>query len=325
VRVLDLTWAWAGPFATMLLADLGAEVVNVEWDPRPSNLRVQPPLVDKDAVDGGAWWSANQRNKLSIGIDLKRPEGRQIVLDLAAMSDIAIDNFSAGVVDRLGVGYDDLAGVNRSLVYVSMSAYGAHGPCAHYLGYGTQLYTASGFANLTGRKPDIASLMGIPLPDPISGLAGAVAAVSTLHRALTTGRGGHLDVSELEATCMVLRDGLTGRRSSYELASAGDGGGEQVVVRQGSAEERVAGLGDVLEDPWLGQRGFWHEDPHLAPRSPGLRIGAPPFLVDGARPPIWCGAPRLFSGTERVLQGLLGWDDAQVAAATAAGFVRCAP
>jgi crotonobetainyl-CoA:carnitine CoA-transferase CaiB-like acyl-CoA transferase len=321
VRVLDLTWAWAGPFATMLMADLGAEVVNVEWEPRPSNLRVQSPLVDNDAVDGGAWWSANQRNKLSIGIDLKQPEGRQIVLDLAAMSDIAIDNFSAGVVDRLGIGYEDLAAVNPALVYVSMSAYGAAGPCAHYLGYGTQLYTASGFANLTGRKPDVPSLMGIPLPDPISGVAGAVAAVSTLHRALTTGRGGHLDVSELEATCMTLRDGLTGRRSSYELGRDG----EQVVVRQGTAEERVASLEDVLTDPWLRQRGFWHEDPQLAPRSPGLRMGGPPFLVDGERPPIWCGAPPLFSGTERVLQGLLGWDEGRVVAATSAGFVRCSP
>ena len=102
LRVLDLSWAWAGPFATMLLADLGAEVINLEWHPRPSNLRVQPPSAMAGSPDGGGWWSANQRGKASVGVDLKTAGGLAVVADLAAVSDVVVENFAAGVVDRLG-------------------------------------------------------------------------------------------------------------------------------------------------------------------------------------------------------------------------------
>ncbi len=85
-RILDLTWAWAGPFATMLLAELGAEIVNIEAIPRPSNLRVQQPLVDGFGFDASAWWSATQRGKSSVGINLKHEEGRRLVTELARRS-----------------------------------------------------------------------------------------------------------------------------------------------------------------------------------------------------------------------------------------------
>src|SRR5262249_18012050 len=145
-RVLDLTWAWAGPFATTLLAELGAEVVNLEWTPRPSNLRVQQPLAEGFGFDGSAWWSATQRGKSSVGINFKHADGRQLVADLARHCDAVIDNFAPGVVDRLGIGFDDLVGANPNLAYVSMSAFGASGPSSHYVGYGTHLYASAGLS-----------------------------------------------------------------------------------------------------------------------------------------------------------------------------------
>ena len=104
LRVLDLTWAWAGPFATTVLADLGAEVINVERQPTRSNLRRNPPYRDgrEGSANVSGWWSANQRGKISLGVDMKTPEGVQVIRDLAARADVVVENFSPGVVDRLG-------------------------------------------------------------------------------------------------------------------------------------------------------------------------------------------------------------------------------
>ncbi len=313
VRVLDLSWAWAGPFATTLLADLGAEVVNIEWLPRPSNLRVQAPFAGERSVDTGGWWSANQRNKLSVAADMKTPLGRDIVHDLAAISDIALANFSAGVVDRLGVGFKDLSVRNPRFVYVSMSAYGATGPSSHFVGYGTQLYAAAGFAYLTSPDGTTPSMMGIPIPDPISGIAAAIAALAHLHGARRSGRGVEVDVSELEATCICLLEGLVDEATHPEYAT------EQIdgrwLIRQGPRVEQVATIGESLHDRWLTDREFWVDDPRLSTAATALKMAAPPFLVDGRRAPVWRGAPKLFADTEVVLRDLLGWDEARIAKA----------
>jgi crotonobetainyl-CoA:carnitine CoA-transferase CaiB-like acyl-CoA transferase len=310
LRVLDLSWAWAGPFATTLLADLGAEVINVEWRPRPSNLRVQPPFAGVRGDDSGAWWSANQRNKFSIAVDLRSAVGRKVVYELAAISDIALENFSAGVVDRLGVGFVDLAAHNGRLVYVSMSAYGESGPSAHFVGYGTQLYAAAGFGYLTSPDGSTPSVMGIPIPDPISGIAAAIAAVAHFYAARRSGRGIHVDVSELEATCVCLLEGLIGDRAGagYETV-ARDG---RWVIRREGHEAPVATIGESLSDPWLTSREFWMDDPRLSATAPGLQMAGPPFVIDGRRAPVFRGAPTLFSDTRLVLGQLLGWDEGQI-------------
>ena len=210
LRVLDLTWAWAGPFATTVLADLGAEVINVERQPTRSNLRRNPPYRDGREGSGNVsgWWSANQRGKISLGVDMKTPEGVQVIRDLAARADVVVENFSPGVVDRLGVGYDDLLAVNPRLVYVSMSAYGATGPQAHFIGYGTHMYAASGAGFATSRDGETISQMWIPLPDPISGLAGAYAIAAYAGGARRSGRPAYVDLSELESMCCIALEPL---------------------------------------------------------------------------------------------------------------------
>jgi crotonobetainyl-CoA:carnitine CoA-transferase CaiB-like acyl-CoA transferase len=312
VRVLDLTWAWAGPFATTLLADLGAEVINIELAPRPSNLRVQAPFAGVPSVDAGGWWSTNQRNKYSVGVDLKTEIGRETVHELAAFSDIVMANFSAGVVDRLGVGFDELTRINPALVYVSMSAYGATGPSSHFVGYGTQLYAAAGFSYLTSPTADTPSIMGIPIPDPISGMAAAIGAVAYLYAARRSGRGAYLDVSELEATCITLMEGLVAETPSTTYRVDEINGRSH--ISSGNRTERVASITDALHDDWLVKRGFWMVDPHLNAVAPGLKMAGPPFVVDQERADVFRGAPALFADTRLVLGDLLGWDDTRIAA-----------
>lgn len=296
LRVLDLSWAWAGPFATTLLADLGADVVNVEWQPRLSNLRCQRPFArEPGPPNSSGWWSANQRGKRSVGINFKDADGVRLVHELAAVSDVVLENFSPGVVDRLGIGFDDLVAVNPRLVYVSMSAFGKAGPHAHFVGYGTQILAASGGGFAAGAL----SQMEIPYPDPVSGFAGALGALAYAVGAARDGRPAFLDLSELECMCAL-------------LAAAGDEPARPAQVRRPA---------EVLDDPWLAERGYFVPDEAAELRGSGVRIGGPLFAVDGVRLPARAGAPTLFAHTREVLAGALGRDDARIDALYRSGSV----
>ncbi len=235
LRILDLSWAWAGPFATTLLSDLGAEVINVEWQPTASNMRRNPPFAaeNEDSNNTAAWWSANQRGKFSIGVNLKTAGGKQIVKALAAESDVVVENFSPGVVDRLGVGYGDLIESNSSLVYVSMSAFGQTGPRSHYIGYGTHVYAAAGAGYATSQDGRTCSQMYIAYPDPVSGLGGAFAIAAFVRNAQATGKPARVDLSELEMTAAIVleplldaladEDDVSGPDLEYLVVETGDG------------------------------------------------------------------------------------------------------
>ena len=254
LRVLDLTWAWAGPFATTLLADLGAEVINVEREPTRSNLRRNPPYrVGREGSDNvSGWWSANQRGKISLGVDLKTPAGAQVIRDLAARADVVVENFSPGVVGRLGVGYDDLLAVNPRLVYVSMSAYGATGPQAHFIGYGTHVYAASGAGFATSRDGETTSQMWIPYPDPVSGLAGAYAIAAYACGARRSGRPAYVDLSDLESMCCIALEPMLAA-GSPEPPAARDGVGPRRLSRRLQRRRSLRGA-DRARPRFVGRR-----------------------------------------------------------------------
>ncbi len=257
LRILDLSWAWAGPFATTLLADLGAEVVNVEWYPRASNLRRNAPFAENraDSHNTAAWWSANQRGKLSIGVDMKTPEGRDVVRDLAARSDVVVENFSPGVVHRLGVDFENLVQANPRLVYVSLSAFGQTGPRSHYVGYGTQVYASAGACYATSQDGRTLSQMYIPFPDPVSGLAGAFAIAAFVSHARTTGRPARVDLSEQEAMAMVvlepLLDALEKREGKRDDAPSTTDSFTRRYVVVGTADSRFVALLARAPNDWL--------------------------------------------------------------------------
>jgi crotonobetainyl-CoA:carnitine CoA-transferase CaiB-like acyl-CoA transferase len=209
VRVLDLGWTWAGPFAGMILTDLGAEVIKVESGQRIDVLRWSGAFADgvRDHERSGYNNSCN-RGKQSVTIDLKHPEGRQLVLDLAAHCDVAIENFSPRVLPGLGLGWDDLSTANPQLVMLSLSAYGASGPEQDYIAYGDHLLYASGMTSVTGHPDDPPTPIGTYYGDPVAGIYGALAILAALEERDRTGEGQHLEYAQIEGLVAMMPGAL---------------------------------------------------------------------------------------------------------------------
>ena len=149
VRVVDFTHFIAGPLATMFLADMGAEVIKIEPPARGDELRYYPPVLPELPAQGAPFFWAN-RNKRSLALDLKTPGGIEIALDLIRSADVVVENFSTGVMDRLGLGYERCRALNPRVVFCSISAYGREGPYADRLGFDPIAQAESGFVAMNG-------------------------------------------------------------------------------------------------------------------------------------------------------------------------------
>lgn len=193
--MLDLTRVLAGPYATMLLADLGAEVIKVEQPGEGDVTRHMPPLK---AGESHYFMSIN-RNKRDIAVDMKRPEGRQVILDLARHCDVAIENFRPGVARRLGVDYEALRAVRPDIIYCAISAFGQTGPYSNRTAFDVAMQAMGGAMGLTGDPGGRPMRMGLPMADLGTGLfavAGVLAAVIERQR---TGQGQMVDVSMMDS------------------------------------------------------------------------------------------------------------------------------
>lgn len=201
VRVLDLTMAWAGPYATRLLADMGAEVIKVEsaraWD----LLRALHLLGGETerAYNRSAYFNHNNRNKYGCSLDLRLPRGRDLFLRLVALSDVVIENFRTDVLDDLGLDYSALRAVNPKIILVSMPGHGRTGPEASYVTYGSQVEQLSGLTSLTGYRGEGPHKSGISYGDPVAGTMAAAAVLTAIWRRRRTGEGGHFEVAQREA------------------------------------------------------------------------------------------------------------------------------
>jgi crotonobetainyl-CoA:carnitine CoA-transferase CaiB-like acyl-CoA transferase len=209
IRVLDFTWAWAGPFCTMQLAHMGAEVIRVETENRGCVTRGLPPFADDVAGPNRAgYYNQYNQGKRSITMDLSKPEAIQIALAMARRCDVVTDNFAAGVMDRLGLGYETIRAQRPDIVMLSMSGYGQTGPLKSYVSYGPPAAATAGFFALSGYQGHGPSEIGVSYADPNAGIFGAVAVmVALLHRKLT-GRGQYIDQSQLETALALLPEGL---------------------------------------------------------------------------------------------------------------------
>ncbi|MPY60063.1 CaiB/BaiF CoA-transferase family protein [Streptomyces spongiae] len=203
VRVLDLTWVLAGPYCTKVLADHGADVIKVESLSRPDPTRFAPfmhlsrgPHTDPNT---NGYFNEVNRNKRSIALDTRTEEGVAVLRDLIASCDVLVENFSATVMTRLGLGFDTLREINPGLVYVSMSGMGHTGPRAGWVSYADTVSAASGLTGLTGWGPD--DVVGVIYGhgDIVAGLQAALATLAALEHRAETGRGQHIDLSQLEA------------------------------------------------------------------------------------------------------------------------------
>ena len=210
VRVLDLTHVWAGPLATRVLADLGAEVVKIE-----APMGRGPRRHDGDSPIGGRLratvggetgapeepWNTNamfaklQRNKRSVAVDLQTTPGRDTFLRLAKGADVVMENFSARVMPKLGLGYDAVAQANPRIIYVSMPGFGKSGPYTDRVAFGSTVEPMSGLTAVLGYGPDEPRNTAMALIDPISAVNAAAAVADALRCRARTGRGRHVEMS----------------------------------------------------------------------------------------------------------------------------------
>ncbi len=202
IRVLDLTRALAGPYCTMFLGDLGAEVAKIEQPLVGDDTRGWgPPFVGKES----AYFLAINRNKKSITIDLKSDRGVELVRRLAGRADVLVENFRPGTLERLGLGERELRPINSRLIYASLSGFGADGPMKDWPGYDLVIQAWGGFMSITGMADGEPTKVGVAIIDIVAGLMMGKAIVAALFARERTGVGQKIDTSLLEAevACLI--------------------------------------------------------------------------------------------------------------------------
>ena len=190
IRVIEFTNIASGPFCGMLLADMGADVIKVE-KPTGDDMRFWPPISDGYSEN----FASVNRNKRSIALNLKSDEDIQVAKTLCANADVVVENNRAGVMERLGLGYEDLKALNPAILYCSINAFGSDGPYAHRGGFDLVIQAASGIMSVTGEDNPVKC--GVPISDFATGLYGAFAIAAALREVAETGQGAHIDASML--------------------------------------------------------------------------------------------------------------------------------
>src|SRR5262245_38030341 len=203
VRVLDLSRMLAGPYGSLLLADLGAEVIKIEDPAGGDPMRAMgPPFLGAERES--AYFLSVNRNKKSVALDLEQPEGREVFHDLCRVADVVWENFRPGVLARLGCGPDVLHGINPRLVICSISAFGQEGPYREWPAFDLALQAMGGAMSLTGEAGRPPARMGLPMGDLAGGMFGALAVAGALLRRERTGEGTHFDLSLLDCQASLL-------------------------------------------------------------------------------------------------------------------------
>lgn len=224
--VLDLTRILSGPFATMTLADLGADVIKIEQPGTGDDTRQWgPPFQGGEA----AYFLSVNRNKRSLAVDLKTAEGLQIVQELARRADVVVENFRPGTAARLGLGYEDLSRENPGLVYASISGYGQTGPDAERAGYDAIAQARSGIMSVTGEPDGPPVRVGVSSADLVAGMWASIGILAALHEKQRTGSGQWVDISLLD-----------GSVSWLTYVSSGYFASGEIPKRYGSAHPTIA-------------------------------------------------------------------------------------
>ncbi|MQF48630.1 CoA transferase [SAR202 cluster bacterium AC-647-N09_OGT_505m] len=204
IRVIDLGTVIAGPYCTMQLADLGAEVIKIE-EPAAAERRSLPggglTYQPSDFIQVGSY---RDRNKEAMSLNIRHPKGLEILLGLIQKADVVTENFSPGTMDRMGIGYDVLKAINPRIIYVSISAFGQTGSYKHHRGYDILAQARTGFASTTGFPTDPPTRAGNAITDYFAGLLGALSILAALRHVERTGRGQSIDLALFEGLFMTL-------------------------------------------------------------------------------------------------------------------------
>ncbi|TDE58446.1 CoA transferase [Nonomuraea mesophila] len=266
LRVIDAATLFAGPSAAMMLGDFGADVIKIEH-PR----RGDPSRGHGASVDGvGLWWKTLSRNKRNAAVDLSRAEGQEILRRLAERSDVLIENFRPGTLERWNLAPDDLLRANPRLIVARMTGFGQFGPMSSRPGFGTLAEAMSGFAAMTGQPDGPPTLPPLALADGIAGLAMSYAIMLALHARERTGRGQVIDLAIIEPILGLLGPQMsaykalgivperTGNRSTSNAPRntyrTRDGRWLAISTSAQPIAERVmtlVGRPDLVEQPWF--------------------------------------------------------------------------
>ena len=204
LKVVEMGTLIAGPYCARLLAEFGAEVVKVETPGEGDPLRKWRQLHEGNSL----WWYAQARNKKSIAVNLKAPQGQQVVRDLVAGADIVVENFRPGTMEKWGLGYDVLAKANPGLVMVRLSGFGQTGPYKDRPGFGAIGESMGGMRYITG-YPDRAPVrVGISIGDSLAAMFGVIGALTAIHHRATSGKGQVVDVALYEAVFAMMESML---------------------------------------------------------------------------------------------------------------------
>ena len=242
IKVLDFTHVLAGPFATRLLGDMGADVVKINSVARATTIN----------ATNNPYYTMWNRNKRALALDMSRDEAKEICSDLCAKADVVIDNFSVGVLDRWGVGYDVVCRLNPRVIYVQMSGMGQGGPWSDFVTYAPTIHALSGLTHLTGveGREDIG--IGFSYNDHAAGLHGAVAILAAIQARRLTGKGQRVDLSQFEVGVNFLGPALldlfgngraarpTGNRLPYD-----EGAPHNCYPCAGAASD------DIVDERWV--------------------------------------------------------------------------
>ena len=294
-RVLDFGWVLAGALPGMILADMGAEVIKVETRQRLDYMRMGRPIVgDQPDPEQNPMFHNVNRGKLSVTLNIGEPDAVELAKSLAARCDVVIENFSPGVMERLGLGYETLRSIKPDIIMASISSTGQEGPLRDLRAYAPSIGSLSGLDSAMGYEGGGPLGLKHAFGDICGALHAVFAIVSALYNRKRTGQGQYIDVSMLRATVVtqgvgLMEHALTGRslrpRGNYDPTMAPYGnypcaGEDKWVSIAVASESEWQGLVDAMGQPAVGRRWAVRQPvpPAAAPPGAGRPVGA----MDGA-------------------------------------------
>ncbi|ALM83605.1 CaiB/BaiF CoA-transferase family protein [Bordetella sp. N] len=273
VRVTDFTWIGAGSYTTKILADAGAEVIKIESADRVDSLRLAAPY--KDGVKGlnrSGYFADRNSSKRSLTLNMKHPKALELVFRLIRQSDIIANNFTPGVMDRFGLGYDAVRAVKEDIIYLTMSMQGASGPQKHYLGYGATMAAVTGIQHLTGIPGREPAGTGTNYPDHIPNPCHATFAVlAALRHRRRSGEGQRIDMAQTEPTVALLGPAVLEYTANGHVPQARGNRHPQAAphgVFRCAGEDRWIAVTVMNDQQWQGLRTAlgapaWMDDARL--------------------------------------------------------------
>lgn len=213
IKILDMTKALAGPFATMILADMGAEVIKVEVPGRGDDTRGMGPYINGES---GYFISVN-RNKKGITLDMKNPQSKQVLTDLIQYADVIVENFKPGTMEKFGFGYEDIVKFKPEIVYAACSGFGHTGPYKYKPAFDIIVQAAGGIMSITGEEGGSPTRVGASIGDTTAGLYTAIGILGACMELKRTGRGQKVDISMLDCQVATLENAIIRYTSSGEI------------------------------------------------------------------------------------------------------------